>query len=214
MRLKEPFSAISHAIGACLACVGLIVLLVLAHGRYLLSLSFAIYGVSLVVLYSASALYHSLRVRPQVVDRLKRFDHIAIYLLIAGTYTPLCLQRIGGPRGLWILTAEYTLAGIGCAATLLWRNAPEWVRVALYVCMGWLIVPVLHSVSSSLGPEILGWLVAGGIAYTLGTVIFATERPRLWPGRFGSHDLWHIFVLAGSICHFVMMTKLANPQTL
>ena len=207
--LKEPFSAISHLIGAFLAVVALIVLLWLAHGRFWQSLSFAIYGTTLILVYIASTLYHALKVNETVVEKLRQFDHIAIFLLIAGTYTPLCLVRLRNGWGWGMLATEWGLALLGIVLTLFWKKAPEWFRISLYIIMGWLVSLAINPVRELIGAQTLAWLMAGGVVYTMGTVVFATQRPRLWPGKFGYHDLWHIFVLGGSVCHFVMMTRIA-----
>jgi hemolysin III len=203
--IKEPFCGLSHGLGAALSVVGLVVLLVVSAGKPWKVTSFAIYGATLIILYTASALYHSISAAPHVVERLKRLDHVGIYLLIAGTYTPVCLVVLGGAWGWGILGAEYAMAAIGIVATLFLRKVPNWLRVALYLCMGWLIVIALSPLRSALPSAAMAWMTAGGIIYTLGTIVYATERPNLWPGKFTAHDLWHVFVLAGSVCHYVMM---------
>jgi hemolysin III len=203
--IKEPFCGISHGLGAAMSVAGLVVLLVVSAGKPWKITSFAIYGATLIILYTASALYHSISASPHVVERLKRLDHIGIYLLIAGTYTPVCLVVLGGAWGWGILAAEYAMAALGITATLFLRKVPNWLRVALYLCMGWLIVIALSPLQSALPSGAMAWMTAGGIIYTVGTVIYATDRPNLWPGKFTAHDLWHVFVLAGSLCHYVMM---------
>jgi hemolysin III len=205
VRIKEPFCGISHALGAGLSVAGLVVLLVVSAGKPWKVTSFAIYGATLILLYTASALYHSISCAPHVVERLKRLDHVGIYLLIAGTYTPVCLVVLGGAWGWGILGAEYAMAAIGIVATLCLPRVPSWLRVSLYLCMGWLIVIALAPLRALLPPAAMGWMTAGGLIYTFGTIIYATDRPNLWPGKFTAHDLWHVFVLAGSLCHYVMM---------
>ncbi len=206
--LREPFSGISHALGAGLAVAGLVVLLFLAHGRPWQTVAFALYGVSLIMLYTASAIYHSLWATPQGEARLQKFDHIAIYCLIAGSYIPLCLLPLRGAWGWSMLGVELGLAALGIGTVVLWTRAPEWVRVALYLIMGWLIVLAFGPLRQALPPSAITWLVSSGIVYSIGAVIFATNRPRLWPGKFGAHDLWHLFVLGGSACHFMVMLHL------
>ncbi|HVF09910.1 MAG TPA: hemolysin III family protein [Abditibacteriaceae bacterium] len=203
--IKEPFCGLSHFIGIILSAAALAFLLILAQGRPWHLASFIIYGASLLVLYTASTLYHSLPVTPRWVERLMHLDHIAIYLLIAGTYTPVCLLALRGPWGWALLTAEYCMAALGVAAIILWKNSLPWLRILLYVCMGWLAVIAIVPLRAALPPEALTWLFAGGILYSIGTVIFAVDRPHLWPGKFSAHDLWHIFVLGGSACHFVLI---------
>jgi hemolysin III len=206
-RLREPFCGISHGIGAIFSAVGLVALLVLARGHPLRMAAFGIYGTSMVLLYAASALYHSLTVSKSAERRLMRMDHAAIYLLIAGTYTPICLLVL---RGAWkwsIFSTEWGLALLGILATLLWPRAPHWVRVTLYLAMGWLVVIAFGPLRSGLPPAAVRGIVAGGLAYSFGTVIYATDRPHLWPGRFSAHDLWHLFVLAGSAFHYATIMR-------
>jgi hemolysin III len=210
-RVREPFCGWSHLCGAVLSFAGLLVLVYLSWDKPWHLTGFAIYGASLVLLYAASTLYHSLPATPQRVERLLIFDQVAIYLLIAGTYTPLCLVPLRGPVGWSLLAVIWGIALVGSALRIGWRAAPPWLPVVLYLVMGWLCVPVYRPLVYALPAPALGWLIAGGLIYTLGTVVFATERPRLWPGSFGAHELWHVFVLAGSACHFVLMLCFVAP---
>ena len=202
--IKEPFCGLSHGLGAALSVVGLVVLLVLARGRPWHTVAFAIYGVSLILLYTASALYHWLPVGPPQVTRLMRLDHTAIFLLIAGTFAPVCLISLRGGWGWGLLAAEYGLAAVGIAS-LLWKRVPHAARVVLYLLMGWISLIAMGPLRAALSPTAFAWLIGGGLVYTAGAVIFAVDRPHLWPGRFSAHDLWHIFVLGGSACHFLLM---------
>jgi len=207
--IREPFCGLSHLLGVILSVLGLVVLLVLARGRPWHLAGFAIFGTSLILLYTASTLYHSLPVAPTYIDRLRRFDLVAIFLLIAGTYAPLCLVPLRGAWGWSLLATEYGIALIGSAIVVLRRRGmPDGVRTFLYALMGWLIVVALIPLRHAVSPVVIGWLLAGGIAYSLGAIIFAMDRPHLWPGRFSAHDLWHVFVLAGSASHFVMVMSL------
>jgi len=203
--LREPFSGISHFVGAALSLAGMIVLLILAHGRLWYSIGFTIYGLSLIALYTSSTLYHSLHVSEKNQGRLQRFDYIAIFLLIAGTYAPICLTVLHGTVGWSLLGVVYGVALFGIGTILFWRRAPHWVRVVLYVAMGWAALFAFPAMRAALPPNAIVWLVAGGIVYTLGTVVYATDRPNLIPGKFSAHDLWHLFVLGGSACHFITM---------
>jgi hemolysin III len=203
--IREPFCGLSHLTGAILSVVGLVALLVLANGRPWRVVSFAIYGASLIVLYTASTLYHSLHVPPRHVDRLLRFDYSAIFLLIAGTYVPICLVPLRGGWGWSLLAAEYGMALLGIGAVFFRQGLSHRLRVLLYFCMGGLVVVALAPLRQALPPAALVWLFGGGMAYTLGAVILAVDRPHLWPGKFSAHDLWHLFVLGGSACHFVVM---------
>jgi hemolysin III len=211
LRLREPFNGVSHLIGAFLGVAALVVLVYLARGKPWHLSAFAVYGTTLILLYLASGLYHSLPVSERGIQRLRIFDRVGIYLLIAGTYTPLCLVPLRGGWGWSLFGVVWGLALVGSVCEIAWRRAPEWLGVALYVLMGWLIVIAAGPLTRTLSGAGLEWLVAGGLAYSVGTVIFATERPRLWPGVFSAHELWHLFVLAGSACHFVMMVRFVAP---
>jgi hemolysin III len=206
--ILEPFSGISHGAGALLSIVAAIVLLLRAYGRPLYAVSFGIYSVSLIGLYTASTLYHSLDVRLEIRKILRKCDYIGIFLLIAGSYTPICLLPLRHSLGPKLLTVEYLIAGVGIA-TVLRRRGPHWVHVALYLLMGWLAAFAMPSMFHLLTRPEFVWIMAGGAAYTIGAVVYATQWPNLWPGKFGSHDLWHVFVLGGSACHFICMVLIS-----
>lgn len=210
-RLKEPFCSLSHALGVLLSVVALVVLLVQSSGKPLHMLAFAVYGITLITLYLASTLYHSLHAKPSTVQKLARFDYCAIYLLIAGSYTPVCLVALSGPWGWGLLSAVWGFVLAGIAGCLFWRNNPDWLRMTLYLLMGWMVIVAFAPLRSALPTPALQWLLAGGIAYSVGAVVLAIDRPHLWPGKFSAHDLWHLFVLAGSVCHFVLMSGFIAP---
>lgn len=209
--IREPFSAISHLLGAGLSIAGLVFLIILSQGKPWQIVSCAIYGASLIILYLASGVYHTLPLRPEYVKRLQKLDHIGIYVLIAGTYVPICLVTLRGGWGWSLFGVEYGLALAGILITLLWRNAPDWVRVVLYILMGWLasiaLLPLIHALPAA-G---VAWLVGGGVVYTIGAVVYAMNKPNLWPGHFSAHDLWHIFVMGGSACHFILILRYVVP---
>lgn len=207
--LKDPFSSVSHFVGAGLGIAGLVTLLLMSRGDSAALAAYSVYGASLILLYMASAVYHALHTAS---DWLQRLDHLAIYALIAGTYTPICVLVLGGALGIAMLAAQIVLALVGVVAIVAFRGGPKWLRLVLYIVMGWMAVAVAPAMSRSMPPGALTFLFAGGIVYTLGTVVYATRRPRLWPGKFGSHDLWHLFVLGGSICHFVTMVLVARQS--
>lgn len=211
LRLREPFSGLSHLGGAILGIAALVVLVSVARGDPWHVSGFVVYGASLILLYLASALYHLLPVGARHIQRLRMFDHIGIYLLIAGTYTPICLVPLRGSWGWSLFGVVWGLALFGIVVEICWRSAPIWLRLVLYLIMGWLVLIALGPLARILPAAALGWLIAGGIVYTMGAAVFALERPRLWPGIFGAHDLWHLFVLGGSACHFVLMLRFVAP---
>jgi hemolysin III len=204
-RIKEPFCGVSHGVGAGLSIAGLVLLLIVSQSRPWHTVSFALYGGSLIFLYTTSALYHSLHVSESTVCWLQRLDHSAIYVLIAGSYTPVCLVSLRGAWGWSLLGVIYGLAAVGITSTLLWKRAPDALRVTLCLGMGWLALTALGPLIRVFPPTALLWLVGGGLLYSVGTLIYAMDRPHLWPGKFSAHDLWHLFVLSGSGCHFVLM---------
>lgn len=211
-RVREPFCGWSHLCGVVLSIAGLLALVSLSQGKPWHLTGFVIYGASLILLYTASTLYHSLPVSPEKVERLLVFDQVAIYLLIAGTYTPLCLVSLRGQWGWALLGVIWSIALVGAVMRIAWRRAPAWLPIVIYLLMGWLAVAAYQPLARALPVAAVSWLFGGGILYTVGTVVLATQRPRLWPGTFSSHELWHLFVLAGSACHFVVMLRFVAPS--
>jgi hemolysin III len=210
LRLKEPFPAWSHWLGVLLSAAGLVVLLDRADGRPWHVVAFSIYGASLILLYLASALNHSIICSDRAADRLETFDYAAIFLVIAGTYTPLCLVNLRGPWGWGLLIAAWGIAAFGVASLFLWRGRSR-LRVITYVAMGWLSVVAAAEIIRVLPVAAVVWLIVGGIIYSVGSVVYFTNRPCLWPGRFVAHDLWHCMVLAGSACHFWVVLRYVAP---
>ncbi|CAN5495682.1 hemolysin III family protein [soil metagenome] len=203
--IREPFCGLSHLVGAALSIVALIVMLLLADGRPWHVVSFSIYGASLILLYSASGFAHSLHCSPHTAARLDRYDYAAIFLLIAGTYTPVCLISLGGALGWSLLLIEWLLAAVGVATVLRGHGCSNLLRTCIYLAMAWLAVGFAPALVRRMESGAIAWLLVGGAVYSLGAIVFVRARPTLWPGRFGSHDLWHCLVLVGSACHFIMM---------
>jgi hemolysin III len=198
MQDGERFNSITHLIGACLAVPGLTLLVVQAArlGDPWKVVSFSVYGASLVALFSFSTLYHSLRGNAKKI--LQAFDHSAIYLLIAGTYTPFMLVTLRGPWGWTIISIVWTLAIAGILQEVLFKKRRTILSVSLYLIMGWLIVVALRPLSRALPEPGMHLLVAGGLCYTVGVVFYALGR-RIPHG----HGIFHLFVLAGSACHYL-----------
>ena len=207
--VKDPGSAITHFIGMLMAIFAAIPLLIKAAHEpsriYLVSI--AIYAASLILLYAASTTYHTFNISKKVNTVLKKIDHMMISVLIAGSYTPICLLVLGGRTG-WILLAivwGFAIAGILIKA--FWVFCPKWVSSVLYIGMGWTCVLAFTQLLNSLSPAAFGWLLAGGIIYTVGGVIYALKLPifNSKHKNFGSHEIFHLFVMGGSLCHFVVM---------
>ena len=207
--VKDPGSAITHFIGMLMAIFAAIPLLIkAAHepGRIYL-VSIAVYAASLILLYAASTTYHTFNISKKVNTILKKIDHMMISVLIAGSYTPICLLVLGGRMG-WILLAivwGFAIAGILIKA--FWVFCPKWVSSVLYIGMGWTCVLAFTQLLNSLSPAAFGWLLAGGIIYTVGGVIYALKLPifNSKHKNFGSHEIFHLFVMGGSLCHFIVM---------
>ncbi|HEV7364745.1 MAG TPA: hemolysin III family protein [Gemmatimonadales bacterium] len=204
MRIREPVNGASHLVGLLLASAGTVLLLRMANGPWQLA-AFSVYGATLILLYATSSLYHILPVSDRPLRALRTLDHIAIYFLIAGTYTPIALITLHSPLGWALLAAVWLIAVAGIPFKLFFLDAPVWISTATYLAMGYLalvaVVPLARAVSI---PGLL-WLIAGGLAYTIGAVIYSRQRPDPFPGRFGHHEIWHLLVLAGSACHFAFM---------
>jgi hemolysin III len=204
MRIREPFNGASHFLGLLLAGAGTIALLRMARGPWQLG-AFAVYGTTLMLLYGVSTLYHALPLPARPLRALRTLDHIAIYFLIAGTYTPVALLTLEGPLGWTLLTAVWLIALAGIPFKLFFLDAPVWLSTATYLLMGYLALVAIVPLAEAVSLSGLVWLVAGGIAYSIGAVIYSCRRPDPFPGRFGHHEIWHLMVLAGSGCHFAFM---------
>lgn len=200
----RPWSAITHGLGAVLALIGTILLLLRSEtaAQYI---SFTIYGISMVMLYSASTLYHCLRTGVPGRRRLRKLDHCSICLLIAGSYTPICMLALQDGCGPALLMGVWSFALAGIALSLLWITAPRWLSALVYLCMGWLVVFALKPLCAALPLAGMVWLAAGGVFYSVGGVLYALK----WPGRnnprFGCHEIFHVFILLGSLCHYINM---------
>jgi hemolysin III len=204
MRIREPFNGASHLLGLLLAGAGTILLLRMASGPWQLT-AFSIYGATLILLYGVSALYHLLHVSDRPLRALRTLDHIAIYFLIAGTYTPIALVTLHNRLGWALLATVWLIAAAGIPFKLFFLDAPVWLSTGTYLAMGYLALVAVVPLARTVPVSGLLWLVAGGVAYTVGAVIHTRKRPDPFPGHFGHHEIWHVLVLAGSACHFAFM---------
>ncbi len=197
----EIASALTHGLGAVAALAGGAVLITLAaqHGDAWQLGASIVFGVTLLLLYVASTLYHSIQ-HPVAKGRLKVFDHCAIYLLIAGTYTPFTLIGLRGPWGWGLFIAIWTLAVFGVVFKLFYTGRFKLLSTIIYIAMGWLVVVAIKPMLEVLDGWTLGWLFMGGMSYTLGTYFYHRESIRY------SHAIWHLFVIGGSVCHFIAVT--------
>lgn len=206
---RDPVSGLTHLAGALLSAIGMIYLLYGSRSQEPRVISaMAIYGISMILLYLASSVYHLLHVSDSLRVTLRRVDHAMIPVFIAGSYTPFCIVALNDSLGYWILVSIWVLSIAGLLKSLFWLHAPRWVPALLYVIMGWIsvimIMPLWHALSN------LGFwcLILGGISYTVGALIYAKKWPDPWPPVFGFHEIWHLFVLGGSIFHFAAIATL------
>lgn len=210
--IKDPGSAITHFIGMIMAIFAAIPLLIRAAKEpgpiYLISLT--IFAVSMILLYAASTTYHALDLSPKINTILKKLDHMMIFVLIAGTYTPICLLVLDRRTGVMLLSIVWGIALAGIIMKAFWVFCPKWVSSLLYIGMGWTCVLAFGKLVGDLTHAEFGWLLAGGIIYTIGGVIYALKLP-IFNNKhknFGSHEIFHLFVMGGSFCHFIVMFSL------
>jgi hemolysin III len=202
-KLREPVNGLTHLGAAIAAAIGLIILIVIGWGNIGKTISLTVYGVSLILLFTASAIYHMVKARPSILNNLRKLDHSAIYILIAGTYTPFCFNLFTGFWQWGMLILVWGLAFIGVAVKLLWMDAPRWLYTGVYIAMGWLAVLGGKELLAAMPVGAIFWLLIGGITFTLGAIIYATKSFNFFPGKFGFHEVWHIFVMVGALAHFI-----------
>jgi hemolysin III len=187
-----------------LALVGLVLLLIesIQLGSVSHIVAFSIFGLSMVLLYTSSSLYHSLHVKERTLKWLQKLDHSMIYVLIAGTYTPVCLLVLDNTWGWTMFGIVWSLAVVGIVIKLTWFNAPRWLSTAFYLGLGWLAVLIFPQMLEMASIEFISWIAIGGAAYTIGAVIYGIKKPDPIPEVFGFHEIWHLFVMAGTFSHF------------
>ena len=208
-KIKDPGSAVTHFIGMLMAMFAAVPLLIKAAREpdrmYLIAL--AIFIVSMILLYAASTTYHTLDLSERTNKILKKIDHMMIFILIAGTYTPICLITLKGPVGYELLALVWGIAIVGIVIKGFWIYCPKWFSSVLYIAMGWVCVLAFTQIMNALPRAAFLWLLAGGIIYTIGGVIYALKLPifNSKHKNFGSHEIFHLFVMGGSFCHFIVM---------
>ena len=207
--IREPGSAITHFIGMMMALVAATPLLIKAalSSGTLGFRAMVIFILSMILLYGASTTYHSVNLTGKALRFFKKLDHMMIFVLIAGTYTPVCLIILGGPLGYTLLAVVWGIALFGIILKACWVTCPKWFSSMIYIAMGWVCLGVFGTLWDTLPHAAFLWLLAGGIFYTVGGVIYALKLS-VFNGKhkyFGSHEIFHIFVMLGSICHFIFM---------
>ena len=208
-KLREPVNSLTHWGGAILALIGLVALLIVGWSTPAKIISLAVYGVSLIFLFSASATYHMVQVKDKALEIFRKIDHAAIFVLIAGTYTPFCINAFDGFWKWGMLSIIWSLAIIGIVVKIFYINAPRWLNASIYILMGWLSVTAAGEMLSALPAWVLTWMIIGGVIYTLGAIVYMTKIFNFKPGVFGFHEVWHIFVLLAAAAHFIAVLGVA-----
>lgn len=206
-KLREPVSSLTHFIGflLCIPAIYFMVHTAYEEVSFTYAIPFFIFGISLLLLYGASAVYHGLNIQPKKIEALRRIDHMMIFVLIAGTYTPVCLIPLKGKVGWTLLIFVWGFAALGILLKAFWLNAPRWLSTAIYVFMGWLVLFAFFPLEKAISLGGIALLAAGGISYTAGAVIYAVKWPKLNFKNFGFHEIFHLFVMGGSFCHILFM---------
>lgn len=209
LSIKDPGSAITHFIGMILAALASTPLLVLAahhNGGHAVP-ALAVFALSMILLYGASTVYHTLNISENINRILRKVDHMMIFILIAGSYTPVCVIPLRDSVGYPLLALVWGTAVTGILIKALWITCPKWFSSLFYIAMGWVCVLVFGQLLDTLPTAAFLWLLAGGIIYTVGGVIYALKLPLFNAHHkyFGSHEIFHLFVMGGSICHFIFM---------
>lgn len=208
--IKDPGSAITHFIGFVFSI--LLTPLMISHTLHVnaslpATVSLTVFMISMILLYGASTTYHTFDISPKVNKILKKIDHMMIFVLIAGSYTPVCVIALNNQKGTFLLGLVWTLAAVGMIFKLFWVTCPKWVSSVIYIGMGWVCVLAMPQIVASLSTPAFLWLLAGGIIYTVGGILYALKLTAFNNRfqHFGSHEIFHLFVMAGNFCHFVVM---------
>ena len=203
--LREPINGLTHCIAAVLSLFALIAMLVKAYVTGSSKITFGsvlFFGVSMILLYSASTTYHWVKASDKVIKGLKRLDHAMIFILIAGSYAPFCLVALNGKIGMNLFLAVTICAVVGIGFKLCWVTCPRWLSSTMYIGIGWFAIVAIYPMAQVLSVAGLVWLVLGGLMYTIGGVIYALKTDkRIW--LFGRHEIFHVFIMLGTFCHFI-----------
>ena len=208
--LREPVNSLTHLIGAALSMVALIAMLIKSYLRGSSSITFfsvLFFGISMILLYTSSGLYHSVISTDKVIKALKRLDHSMIFILIAGSYAPFCLVVLNGHVGMILFSAVAICAVLGIGFKLIWVTCPKWLSSVMYIGIGWFAIFAIYPMAKVLPGAALFWLIFGGVMYTVGGVIYALKKKQIRIGAFGNHEIFHLFIMLGTLCHFICVFK-------
>ena len=212
-KLREPVNGLTHFFAAIVAIGGLVALLIVGQQNIGKQISLGIYGVTVILLFAASATYHMVKANPKVLEILRKLDHSAIYLLIAGSYTPICYNMFTGFWKWGLLAIIWAFALIGVIIKIFVIKAPRWTTSGVSLVMGWMVVFALQEMLTKLPVGALVWLGLGGLIYTLGAIVYITKIFDFVPGKFGFHEVWHIFVILGALAHFIAIMAYVAPAS-
>ena len=204
--LREPVNSLTHLIGAVLSLIGLIALIIkvsFIEGPLIDYIAILSFGISMILLYSASATYHSIISKDSVIKIFKKIDHTMIFVLIAGSYAPLCLITLQNSLGHSLFTAVVACGIIGISFKFCWVTCPRWLSSTIYIGLGWFAIFAIYPLSKVLASTGIFLLIFGGILYTVGGVIYALKKDKIKVGLFGTHEIFHIFIMLGSLCHYL-----------
>ena len=205
-KLREPINAITHLAGAGLSLIALIAMLakvISSNPTTTAILSVIIFGISLILLYTTSGTYHGITSNEKVISIFQKLDHSMIFVLIAGSYAPFCLISLKNSIGLPMLLIMFTIAIIGIIFKLCWFDCPRWLQTSMYIGMGWASIFMLKPLCANLPTMSIFWLVVGGVLYTIGGIIYGAKPKKLKIGKFEFHEIFHIFIILGSLSHFI-----------
>lgn len=209
LKMKEPVNTLTHLSGALLSVVALVIMILRGVGNdsAIQIVSASVFGVSLLALYTASTIYHWVPSSEKMRGILRRIDHSMIYILIAGTYTPVCLLALKGVLGWSLFGTVWALALIGIIMKVVWLHAPRWLYTSFYLILGWLSVFFIVPLYKALPLQGFAWLIVGGLMYSVGAIIYGTKSSKIRISVFGFHEIFHVFILAGSFAHFMMVER-------
>ncbi len=209
MKLREPVNGLTHFVGILMAICCTLLLLNRESGPFSLRhvVSFAVFGGAMILLFTFSTLYHWLPLTGKKLELFRKIDHIMIFVFIAASYTPVCLITLRGAWGWSILGSVWGITLFGFVLKIFWLNAPRVLYTSIYLAMGWLIVIAIFPLLKRMPAPGLLWMAAGGVFYSIGATIYALKKPDPWPGRFGFHEIFHVFILLGSFSHFYMIYR-------
>jgi hemolysin III len=210
-KIREPVNGFTHFFAAIGAVIGSGILIYIGRNSLIKTVALGVYGASLILLFATSAAYHWVKAGPKIIANLRKLDHAAIFLLIAGTYTPICAIMFTGFWRWGILAIIWSLAVIGMVVKMFMMNAPRWLTAGIYVVMGWLSLLSIREMLRMLPAGALIGLGIGGVIYTLGAAVYITKRLDYFPDQFGFHAVWHIFVILGALVHFISIAVYIAP---